>query len=288
MPVSSIIPIAVAVVALAAVAGAFSIAWHRSIADDTGRGSTVDLAMRESERHRLVDLPEVPTEGSERARPTGAPHREPAATTGAPAETAVAMEERQRVIEVSPEEQGVTRRQFFSRALGATFFTFLGVLGLEFLAFLWPRIEGGFGADIVVGSIGDLLDKATNSDGTITPVFVPDARAYIVPAPETLPEIYQDKNVAAGGLFALWQRCVHLGCRVPWCQPSQGFECPCHGSKYSVIGEYFAGPAPRSLDRFVVEETEGGELLVKTGQIVQTPRLDRLNVSYPQGPFCVG
>jgi cytochrome b6-f complex iron-sulfur subunit len=190
-------------------------------------------------------------------------------------------------VEVSPEQQGVTRRRFFNRALGTTFLALLGVLGLQFLAFLWPRLRGGFGADVVVSGVKDLLDEARNNDGTITPVFIPEARAYIVPAPDPLPEIYRGKSVVAGGLFAIWQRCVHLGCRVPWCQTSQGFECPCHGSKYSVIGEYFAGPAPRSLDRFVVEETDAGELLVKTGQIVQTPRLSQLNLPYPRGPFCV-
>ncbi|NNC42219.1 MAG: Rieske 2Fe-2S domain-containing protein, partial [Acidimicrobiia bacterium] len=52
--------------------------------------------------------------------------------------------------------------------------------------------------------------------------------------------------VIAGGFTALWQKCVHLGCRVPWCASSQGFECPCHGSKYNAHGEYFAGPAPRN------------------------------------------
>ncbi|NIR38261.1 MAG: Rieske 2Fe-2S domain-containing protein, partial [Actinobacteria bacterium] len=91
-----------------------------------------------------------------------------------------------------------------------------------------------------------------------------------------------------GGVMALWQRCVHLGCRVPWCQPSQGFECPCHGSKYNSIGEYYAGPAPRNLDRFVVEETSAGELVIKTGSIIQTPRSLQRSVSYPQGPSCIG
>ena len=33
------------------------------------------------------------------------------------------------------------------------------------------------------------------------------------------------------GVVALYQKCVHLGCRVPWCTSSQWFECPCHGSQ---------------------------------------------------------
>ena len=55
------------------------------------------------------------------------------------------------------------------------------------------------------------------------------------------------------GIVALYQKCVHLGCKVPWCETSQWFECPCHGSKYNRVGEKQGGPAPRGLDRFVVD-----------------------------------
>ena len=222
---------------------------------------------------------------------TRAPERElvavaaPAPPTPEPPQ--VVVTEEARVVEVSPEEAGVTRRQFFNRAMLATFGAFVGALTLQSLAFLWPKLTGGFGSDVNAGKVEDLLRKTYNDDGTITPVYLPEAKAYVVPAPDPLPAIYQGKNVVAGGVFALYQRCTHLGCRVPWCGASQGFECPCHGSKYSVIGEYFTGPAPRSLDRFVVELNDADELIIKTGQIVQTPRLDRLNVPYPQGPSCI-
>ena len=55
------------------------------------------------------------------------------------------------------------------------------------------------------------------------------------------------------GYVALYQKCPHLGCRVPWCQTSQWFECPCHGSKYNRVGEKRGGPAPRGMDRFALE-----------------------------------
>ena len=87
--------------------------------------------------------------------------------------------------------------------------------------------------------------------------------------------------------MALFQRCVHLGCRVPWCATSVGFECPCHGSKYNAVGEYFDGPAPRNLDRFAVEVV-GGRFVIKTGTIMETPRAQALTVNYPQGPSCIG
>ena len=72
------------------------------------------------------------------------------------------------------------------------------------------------------------------------------------------------------GYVALYQKCVHLGCRVPWCQSSQWFECPCHGSKYNRVGEKQGGPAPRGLDRFVLE-VSGGNIIVDTGLLVHRP-----------------
>jgi cytochrome b6-f complex iron-sulfur subunit len=86
--------------------------------------------------------------------------------------------------------------------------------------------------------------------------------------------------------MALWQRCVHLGCRVPECDSSQGFECPCHGSKYNYHGEYEDGPAPRNMDRFAVE-VDGDQLIIDTGAIIQTARSARKTAIYPQGPSCI-
>ncbi len=93
--------------------------------------------------------------------------------------------------------------------------------------------------------------------------------------------------VVAGGMMALWQRCVHLGCRVPECESSQGFECPCHGSKYNFHGEYEDGPAPRNLDRFVVSLNDANELIIDTGTVIETARSSVKTVEYPQGPSCI-
>ncbi|GIU91536.1 MAG: hypothetical protein KatS3mg011_0442 [Acidimicrobiia bacterium] len=276
----TILLLGVAAAAIAAAVGAFAIAWRRA---QTGGTPTVSRETLEADRPRVVELPAEPAPEPEAPEEAEEPEPEeehepvPVAVVTAP-----------KVVEVSPEEAGVTRRQFFNRALGATFFTFMGVLSLDFLAFLWPKLSGGFGSDVNAGPAADLLEQAVNDDGTVTPVFIPEARAYVVPAPEPVSEQFRDKGVVAGGVFALYQRCVHLGCRVPWCQPSQGFECPCHGSKYTSIGEYFLGPAPRNLDRFVLELTEGGELIIKTGSIIETPRAPRITVKYPQGPSCIG
>jgi hypothetical protein len=53
------------------------------------------------------------------------------------------------------------------------------------------------------------------------------------------------------------------------------------------VGEYEGGPAPRNLDRFVVEVTDDGRLIIDTGTVIQTARATASTVPYPQGPSCV-
>jgi cytochrome b6-f complex iron-sulfur subunit len=200
---------------------------------------------------------------------------------------------------LTSEEMGVTRRRFLNRSLVGIFGgVFLGGQALAFLAFLWPKLKGGFGAPVNVGKVEDL--RAEILGDVITPSFKAAAQSWIVPFdPADLegssfdPEATGGVAVVAGGgagevgLMALWQRCVHLGCRVPECISSQGFECPCHGSKYNFHGEYFAGPAPRNMDRFAVLVNDAGDLIVDTGTVIQTARATTTTIEYPQGPQCV-
>jgi cytochrome b6-f complex iron-sulfur subunit len=69
--------------------------------------------------------------------------------------------------------------------------------------------------------------------------------------------------------LALYQKCVHLGCTVPFKNSCASFKCPCHGSHYNVDGEYLDGPAPRSLDRFQIS-FQGDNVVVNTGVLNQT------------------
>ena len=275
--------VGVALVAVAAAVAAFAIAWRRSGGDWRGG---VSAETRAADRAPGLDLPPVPVTEPE-VLPEDEVVEDEVVEDDDRMPVAVAVASERRLVEATPEEAGVTRRQFFNRALGSVFGAYSGMLGLSFLAFLWPKLSGGFGADVNAGSISALLDQAVNDDGSITPVFIPEARAYVVPSPAGLGDHFPE-SVEVAGVMALFQRCVHLGCRVPWCGPSQGFECPCHGSKYNSIGEYNAGPAPRNLDRFVVELSPANELIIRTGTIIQTPRALEPSVDYPQGPSCIG
>src|SRR5262249_4661382 len=110
------------------------------------------------------------------------------------------------------------------------------------------------------------------------PYYNASARTYIQPYPKGA--IAKAKKVAtylppliAGmeqGYVALYQKCPHLGCRVPWCQTSQWFECPCHGSKYNRVGEKRGGPARRGMDRFA-SPTAGNSVPVAATPVSQGP-----------------
>lgn len=175
-------------------------------------------------------------------------------------------------VPVDEEELGVTRRQFFNRGILLGQSLAVGGFGVAMLAFLWPSGTSGFGGKVRVGSVDDVKSAFDNKE----PFYNASAKTYIVAYPkediEKAEQVYQPSVVAGmeEGYVALYQKCVHLGCRVPWCNTSQWFECPCHGSKYNRVGEKQAGPAPRGLDRFALT-VSGGGIEVDTGEVITGP-----------------
>jgi len=192
---------------------------------------------------------------------------------------------------VDLDELGVTRRQFFNRSILAGSGLGLGAFGVAALAFLWPSAGGGFGGKVVVGSEADAKAAFDNK----IPFYNAAAKTYIVAYPKA--DLPKAKKVSAytppiiagmeAGYVALYQKCVHLGCRVPWCSSSQWFECPCHGSKYNRVGEKQGGPAPRGLDRFALT-VSGGNIVVDTGLLVLGPPIGTNTTGQsPEGAPCV-
>ena len=91
---------------------------------------------------------------------------------------------------------------------------------------------------------------------------------------------------AGGHLFAVSQKCPHLGCRVPFCESSGRFECPCHGSKFDLAGEWIEGPSPRGMDQYDLQ-LEGGVLVVDTSKLKAGPdRGTNQFLTPPKGPAC--
>jgi cytochrome b6-f complex iron-sulfur subunit len=177
--------------------------------------------------------------------------------------------------------RGLSRRQVLRRAVGGV----LGLVGAEAiagsLAMFYPNLAGQFGSPIDVGPKSQFPaslphDASLDSKGIF---YKAAAKAYIVhmvaDTPFLLKGTILDNQIDAeswvkdsDGTYwiALYQKCVHLGCRVPFRDDCHSFKCPCHGSHYNVDGEYLDGPAPRSLDRFELTFS-GSNIVVNTGKI---------------------
>jgi cytochrome b6-f complex iron-sulfur subunit len=171
----------------------------------------------------------------------------------------------------------------------------LATFGLSLIGFLWPSSSGGFGGKVRVGKISDIKTAIAAGKGF---GYFPEARMWVTEYPSTALE--KAKKVSAytppviagmeAGFVFLYQKCVHLGCRVPNCATSQWFECPCHGSQYNRVGEKKGGPAPRGLDRFT-PEIAGDLISVNTstsGIVLGPPIGTNTTGQEAEGPHCVG
>jgi cytochrome b6-f complex iron-sulfur subunit len=199
-----------------------------------------------------------------------------------------AAEGRPRRPEPEPEPERkprpVSRREFFRRSLLASIGLFGAQFGVASLAFLWPNLRGGFGAVIDLGlSPQDVKDQISSDR---QPFYFGAGRFYLVNYTGDDQEgVYE--GLIGEGLMALYQKCVHLGCRVPFCEASQWFECPCHGSKYNRAGEYRDGPAPRGMDRFAVTVQDGTVRVDTSQRVTGPPRGTDTIRQEPEGPFCI-
>jgi cytochrome b6-f complex iron-sulfur subunit len=189
-----------------------------------------------------------------------------------------------------PETLGATRRQFLNRGITGFFVVGLSGFGAACIAFLWPQVGGGFGSNIDVGNVNDVISSIRDNNGFF---YQPEGRMWLTEYPTSALEkaqaVYSDSELAGmeAGVVALYQKCPHLGCRVPECVTSQWFECPCHGSQYNQVGEKKAGPAPRGLDRFAMS-VSNNRLNVDTGTIIQGPPIGTNTTGQEaEGPNCI-
>lgn len=144
----------------------------------------------------------------------------------------------------------ITRRALLRWALLGSLLLVLLEGVAAFVGFYYPRRSKGFGGKITAGSVDNF------PPGSIT--HVREGKFYISHVGE--------------GFLALYQKCTHLGCVVPWMADQQSedqlaamgrFNCPCHASIYDRYGVVKAGPAPRPLDLFPMELVDG-KLVVDT------------------------
>jgi len=130
---------------------------------------------------------------------------------------------------------------------------------------LKPKVASGFG-----GLVRAVPPEAVPDAGVVE---VPAARGYLVKINDEI--------------IALSEKCTHLGCVVPYCESSNRFECPCHGSVFNRAGELESGPSPRGLDHYPVEVGDDGLLYIDTGAKEDGPPPGTETIDEPvAGPPC--
>jgi glycine/D-amino acid oxidase-like deaminating enzyme/nitrite reductase/ring-hydroxylating ferredoxin subunit len=72
---------------------------------------------------------------------------------------------------------------------------------------------------------------------------------------------FNDRQVAvfrepSGVLHAVSAVCTHAGCIVHWNDAERTWDCPCHGGRYGVDGNAFAGPPTRDLSKDITGSSE--------------------------------
>ena len=154
-------------------------------------------------------------------------------------------------------QEGINRREFLTYAWAGA----LGLLtlesGLATYQFMYPRFrEDEFGGKFLLGTATILpqigIDPEANTNG----------KFWLINTDE--------------GPRALYMVCTHLGCLYKWEPSNNRFECPCHGSKFNREGHYIEGPAPRSLDQFLIEVVQGGSVVSETkdaGEMIAAPNV---------------
>jgi cytochrome b6-f complex iron-sulfur subunit len=178
-------------------------------------------------------------------------------------------------------QQRLSRRRFLRRSMLAVWglSTTAAVAGSLYM--MYPNLTGQFGSDLTIGKKSQ-FPPAKPQDykiGQAGVFYVQEAKTYISHLAAGTPTLLSGSNLSDqldsenfvrdkdGSLWvALYQRCVHLGCTVPFRDDCISFKCPCHGSHYNVDGEYLDGPAPRSLDRFAMSFS-GDSVVVSTGSL---------------------
>lgn len=142
-----------------------------------------------------------------------------------------------------------SRRQFVGALWGVSLVSLFGQAGAALIQYLKPTAAaGGFGGKVSAGQPDEF------APGTVTQVQ--KGHFYI-------------SRLEDGTALALWWRCTHLGCTVPWRDDENQFHCPCHGSLYNARGEVTGGPAPRPLDLFSIEVTDGNVVVDTSAPIAR-------------------
>ncbi len=94
-----------------------------------------------------------------------------------------------------------------------------------------------------LGEARRFVEDRAKSAGSSPDVVAPGEGKVVGPLGDQK-AVYRDGE---GNLHAVSARCTHLGCIVSFNPAETSWDCPCHGSRFSVDGEVLQGPAVKDL-----------------------------------------
>jgi cytochrome b6-f complex iron-sulfur subunit len=169
--------------------------------------------------------------------------------------------------DVQQEGAGISRREFLYYIWGASLALFTAQMGGLLVWFLIPRFrEGEFGGRFILPI--DVLPEVN-----APPENFPGGRFWLVNLDSTTDQgqermyLAPDEEEPIRGVAAIYKVCTHLGCIYAWVSANNRFECPCHGSKYRLDGRRVESPAPRTLDRFLLEALDANQAPLAQSEI---------------------
>lgn len=133
------------------------------------------------------------------------------------------------------------RRRFLKIAIAALTFTSGIVLGLPFIRTIYRS------APVNKAGWSKVVNLATLPQGTPVSVKFPTRSEDAFIRGSAVRSVWVIKH-SGTELSVFSPVCTHLGCYFSWNRNAERFECPCHGSVFSMDGKVLGGPAPRPLD----------------------------------------
>ncbi|MDP1675617.1 MAG: ubiquinol-cytochrome c reductase iron-sulfur subunit [Bacteroidota bacterium] len=160
------------------------------------------------------------------------------------------------------EKEKNSRREFLQKVGVGSILLSAGATGFQSVRALIPDVLYEASERFKVGHPTQLSEGVT---------FIEDRRLYVFKEGRSY--------------YAISGACTHLGCTVKYTKLNQPkdievdgltkkinfeFHCPCHGSKFYADGTNFAGPAPRPLRWYKLEQSpDDGQLIVDLGEEVE-------------------